>query len=155
VPLITLAPGGTVDRDLAISEPARARIAVALAAGYVVVVPERAIDLGGGPITGWWQIDPVTGAAFDRLETGQGAAILFSPMGEEMVILYRGVHGVVAIRRMTLCCVGIYVGAMSLLAGGIVAGIGAGSGNLAVMLGGQAVGVGHGIPTLIVGLTCL
>jgi hypothetical protein len=39
----------------------RARIEEALAAGYVVVVPNAPIDVGGSPRYAWWQVDPRSG----------------------------------------------------------------------------------------------
>lgn len=56
----------------AFSHEATVRISADLAAGYVVVVPERAVAIDGEPAVGWWSIDPTTGAAFDRMENGRG-----------------------------------------------------------------------------------
>jgi hypothetical protein len=144
VSIVTLAPGATPGADLAFSERARAGIDRALADGYVVVVPERAIDLGGESLTGWWQIDPAAGTAVDRLETGQGAAVLLSPMGEGMVVIYNGVHGVIAIKRMTLCVAAIYLGGAILLGAGATAGAMAATGNVAAYVAAAAVAVGPG-----------
>ena len=44
----------------------------ALDAGLVVIVPERAIDLGGRPRLGWWLVDPVSGATVDQMDDGRG-----------------------------------------------------------------------------------
>jgi hypothetical protein len=71
---------------LDVSDVARARIAEALAAGYVVIVPERAVDLDGTDQVGWWQVDPSTGKTFDLMENGRGAA----PIGENTVIIVGG-----------------------------------------------------------------
>ncbi len=72
--------------NLSISDVAKVRITAAVAAGYVVVVPERAVALDGTAQVGWWQVDPATGRTFDLMETGRGG----SPMGEDTVILVGG-----------------------------------------------------------------
>jgi len=71
---------------LDVSEAAKVRIAEAMASGYVVIVPERAVDLGGVKQVGWWQVDPSTGRTFDLMENGRGA----SPMTEDTVIIVGG-----------------------------------------------------------------
>lgn len=82
----TLVPGSADVTGLAVSEAAKIRISEALQAGYVVVVPERAVEVDGIEQVGWWQIDPVTGRTFDLMENGRG----FSPIGEDTVILAWG-----------------------------------------------------------------
>lgn len=57
----------------AVAEGARQRIRLALTDGYVVIVPERAVTLGGAERTGWWLIDPTTGATLDQMDDGGGA----------------------------------------------------------------------------------
>jgi hypothetical protein len=78
---------GDNPEDLQISIRAKAGIAAALALGHVVAVPERALDLAGELVTGWWQIDPFTGRAFDVMEDGSGStapeyALLIFKMAE-------------------------------------------------------------------------
>ena len=156
VPIVTLSPGTTPDAELPISDRARAGIATALADGYVVVVPERAVDAGGESLSGWWQIDPVTGTAFDRLETGEGAAILLAPMGEGMITIYNGVHGVIAIRRMTLCTILVFYGVAAILVGaGLFGGaVSGGRGGLARAVVGAAIVRGPGGGAFGGGLAC-
>lgn len=86
VSIRTLTPQSNDLANLAVSGAAKARIAEALAAGYVVVVPERAITLNGIEAVGWWQVDPQSGRTFDLMENGTGG----SPMGEETVIIAGG-----------------------------------------------------------------
>lgn len=81
----TLTPQTADLSSLAVSDAAKARIGEALAAGYLVVVPERAVALGGIKQVGWWQVDPKTGRTFDLMENGRGA-----DLGEETVILVNG-----------------------------------------------------------------
>jgi len=156
VPLVTMAPGATIERGLELSERARARIAAALADGYAVVVPSRAIDLGGGPLTGWWQIDPTTGETVDRLETGQGAASLRAPLGEQVVTIQVGTRSVYAFRIMSLCIVIVFQGALVMFGAGLVTGV-AGSrssiGAGAVIAGGTA-GLAAGLGLVAGGLAC-
>jgi hypothetical protein len=58
-----------------------ARIKAAVATGALVVVPERAIAVNGASYTGWWQIDPATGATIDVFQNGRGPE-----MTEEAVV---------------------------------------------------------------------
>jgi hypothetical protein len=69
----TVTPETTDLSTLAVSDIAKARIGEALAAGYLVVVPERAVTLDGVEQVGWWQVDPDTGRTFDLMENGRGA----------------------------------------------------------------------------------
>jgi hypothetical protein len=52
----------------------RQQISDALAAGFIVIAPERAVDVGGVPRLGWWLVDPGSGATQDQLDDGRGAA---------------------------------------------------------------------------------
>jgi hypothetical protein len=72
---VVLRPGVDDPMGLAISEGARARIAEALAAGYVVIAPERAVKLGGEERVGWWLVDPATGATADQMDDGRGTEL--------------------------------------------------------------------------------
>ena len=64
------APGDNVPAD------GRARIEEALAAGYVVVVPNAPIEVGGSPRYAWWQVDPRSGMTIAVTDEGlhQGTA---------------------------------------------------------------------------------
>jgi hypothetical protein len=63
-------PGDNVPAD------GRARIEEALAAGYVVVLPNAPIEAGGSPRFAWWQVDPRTGTTTAVTDEGlhQGTA---------------------------------------------------------------------------------
>lgn len=69
---VVLRPGEADPTRLAIAEGARARIAAALTAGLVVIVPERPVALGGEERVGWWLVDPTTGATQDQMDDGRG-----------------------------------------------------------------------------------
>jgi transglutaminase-like putative cysteine protease len=56
----------------AVGEAARRRIGEALAAGYVVIVPERSVALAGVDRSGWWLFDPTTGVTLDQMDDGGG-----------------------------------------------------------------------------------
>ena len=56
----------------ALPEASRAAIADDLAAGYVVVAPERMPE--GAPEATWWRVDPATGVALGRAGDGRGQA---------------------------------------------------------------------------------
>jgi hypothetical protein len=57
-----LGSAAAVDQ-LTVHEDARARMQEDLAAGLTLVAPRQAASRGGDHFTGWWRIDPVTGAA--------------------------------------------------------------------------------------------
>jgi hypothetical protein len=71
--IVTLAPGSTVD-IAGIGTGPRALVEAALTAGRFVVIPESTVDLAGVPRIGWWEYDPATGAAVDRMDDGRGAS---------------------------------------------------------------------------------
>ena len=65
---------GELPDDLKLEPEHVLAIRAEVAAGKIVVVPERAIEAGGRPRQGWWRIEPGTGATIDQLENGGGAA---------------------------------------------------------------------------------
>jgi hypothetical protein len=76
VELVVLRPG---DESAATRAPALAAnrfVQDALAGGLVVIGPATLVDLGtGAGRIGWWEIDPATGLARDRLDDGFGAEL--------------------------------------------------------------------------------
>jgi hypothetical protein len=70
IPLRTLS--GTIPADLALDAEVAAAIGSALAGGSVVVIPDRAVDVGGTPRLGWWVVEPGTGRTVDQLDGGGG-----------------------------------------------------------------------------------
>lgn len=60
---------------LDVSADARLRIAAARHAGLVVIVPQRAVELDGTRVSGWWLVDPLTGITLDEFEDGRGATL--------------------------------------------------------------------------------
>jgi hypothetical protein len=71
IPLQALTAG--VPLEMSLEAETAALIRTALDGGSIVVLPERALDVGGSPRLGWWVIDPLTGAAVDQLDDGGGA----------------------------------------------------------------------------------
>jgi hypothetical protein len=69
---VVLQPGEADPTRLDIGEGARIRIAEALTAGFVVVVPERPVALSGEERVGWWLVDPTAGATEDQMDDGRG-----------------------------------------------------------------------------------
>jgi hypothetical protein len=74
IPLVVLRPGAEAEMPAAGAAPS-ALIMAALAAGSVVVVPSTPITIDGLPRIGWWEIDPSTGLARDRLDDGGGQTL--------------------------------------------------------------------------------
>ncbi|HEU0164673.1 MAG TPA: hypothetical protein VFQ54_06465, partial [Thermomicrobiales bacterium] len=58
---------------------ANLRILTALKAGLIVVVPEEPVSVGSSTWTGWWTIDPKTGATSDMMQNGMGYASIAVP----------------------------------------------------------------------------
>jgi hypothetical protein len=63
---------GILPADATYEPEHRLSIQRALDAGLIVIVPERAVDVGGKQRLGWWLVDPVTGATTDEREDGGG-----------------------------------------------------------------------------------
>jgi hypothetical protein len=88
--IVTLSnPADLTSIDLA--PEAMSRIATALEAGLIVIVPGQPVAIDGRPRSGWWLIDPATGQTRDELDTGAGGAsirigagsgVRFGPLGE-------------------------------------------------------------------------
>ena len=55
---------------LDLPQRAKADIAADLANGYVVVVPERSVELDGTPQAGWWRASPKDGTTLGVLTEG-------------------------------------------------------------------------------------
>ena len=66
----------TVDEaaSLDIDADARTRLERSLANGWLAVVPDGTVNVGGEDRTGWWLIDPESGRVSDELDDGRGAA---------------------------------------------------------------------------------
>ena len=62
----------TPPADLAWPAAATARLAEALAAGWVAIAPASPVTVDDGQRLGWWLVDPRTGATIDELDTGGG-----------------------------------------------------------------------------------
>ena len=73
VPTIVLR--GTVPEVLPYGPLATGSIDAAIAAGDVVVIPAKPVQLGGAERVGWWAVDPRTGATTDTMDDGTGAAM--------------------------------------------------------------------------------
>ena len=59
--------------DLSLGPEAAARLRAALEQGWVAIVPERPVELGGKEQLGWWLVDPADGSTVDQLAEGGGA----------------------------------------------------------------------------------
>jgi hypothetical protein len=67
---------GSVPADLGYPPAAAARLADALAAGWVAIGPEQPVSMGDDARLGWWLVDPATGATADMLDDGGGATMV-------------------------------------------------------------------------------
>ncbi len=64
---------GSIPDQLPFGPVANAHLQEAVAAGQVVVIPAEPVMLGGQQRTGWWAIDPTTGAVVDAMDDLSGA----------------------------------------------------------------------------------
>jgi transglutaminase-like putative cysteine protease len=134
---------------------ARARLARSMAAGWIAIVPERAVRLGDRERVGWWLIDPTSGRARDEMDDGRGAAAT----DEVSVVTKISMRNLAAKRRFGLCLAGVTVAVASGIllyfaqadlasgdtVGGIGLGLAAGQGfvvAVALMLQGDLQGAG-------------
>jgi hypothetical protein len=66
---------GGLPTDSAYDPESQRLLRQAIQAGQLVVIPERAVDLGGRARLGWWLVDPVSGATVDQMDDGGGQGI--------------------------------------------------------------------------------
>jgi hypothetical protein len=134
-----------------------ARLAAALEAGHIVVVPEGLVNIGGAERTGWWRIDPVSGWAADEMDDGRGTAMLERALKE----LWNEVKAMPALRILGQCVLSIGFFAVSVWTaiGGVATAAYAGSAGsgIGAALGavGAAAGVGNAGYALPNVLACL
>jgi hypothetical protein len=62
-------------RQVELPPDMRARVEQDLAAGSMVLVPEKPVQLGSRPVSGWWRIDPGSGQVLGMMESGEGQAV--------------------------------------------------------------------------------
>jgi hypothetical protein len=68
---------GSLPVDVVVDPAIQLLLGQALAAGQLVIVPERPVDLGGRSRLGWWLVDPVSGTAVDQMDDGRGTQAEF------------------------------------------------------------------------------
>ncbi|HEX4793877.1 MAG TPA: hypothetical protein VH370_08805 [Humisphaera sp.] len=62
--------------QIEVSPDVRARINQDMASGYAVLVPQKSVELAEGLSRfGWWRVNPSTGEALGRMESGAGQAL--------------------------------------------------------------------------------
>jgi hypothetical protein len=61
--------------QLNFSAEAKRRITEDLTAGYIVIVPTEAVEIGGTSSIGWWRILPQNGETLGRMGSGEGQAM--------------------------------------------------------------------------------
>jgi hypothetical protein len=70
--IATLVIHGSAPDSMPYSPAASALIKAAVAAGNVVVVPQKPVMLDGAQRVGWWSINPTTGETTDTMDNGAG-----------------------------------------------------------------------------------
>ena len=96
---------------------ASARLARAIAFGWVAVAPERPVAIGGRDRTGWWLVDPGTGRTWDELDDGRGSGGL----ADEAVLIQNIIKTHPAWLILRVCLTGAAILAASFI-GLVVAG---------------------------------
>ena len=123
----------------------QAYMTAALDIGQYVVVPEGPVDQGGGPVLGWWIIDPATGRTHDQLQNGMAYAsagfssrpvALFAQTGEYS-FLTRAVLWIASNGRGFLC-LGMGLSAGVVWACALIHGLNGGSAGRSAAAGGLA-----------------
>ncbi len=132
---VVLKPGSQVALEGASAAAVRGMTS-ALANGLVVVAPGSAVVVDGTPRIGWWEIDPATGTAHDRMDDGRGDDLV-----TEAFILIHEIY------TWTMCAISVVGAIVALLlkawnAALIAATIGVGQCILA-FAGGPPGGAGH------------
>jgi hypothetical protein len=133
IPVVTLTSANPNLSTLQVSDLAKHRISAALARGQVVIVPQEPVTLDGNPLTGWWEVDPATGTARDRLESGRGHAFLRLPLRVELTeqgFLYWLAVEIYHAKKIFLC--GAAIAGIIYTAGELLAGRDAPQGGLAL-----------------------
>jgi hypothetical protein len=97
------------------SDDARARMAAQLDAGRALLVPARPVTLGAIITTGWWSVEPVTGAVRDQMASGRHQAgveygITTQPSRQTAPVLQR------SLTRRIVCTLGRAVAVLDLIA---------------------------------------
>ncbi|MFN8518764.1 MAG: transglutaminase domain-containing protein [Chloroflexota bacterium] len=117
VELVVLRPGDAASTTALAANPF---VQDALAAGLLVVGPSAPIEVAGTGRLGWWEIDPATGVARDRMDDGFGAEL-----GEYMAMVHH-------LASQMMCIVGL---------GMAIASIAKGATNEAIAWGAGAAGM--------------
>ena len=97
VPILALKPDQPIPASVVLSDRARLLIQDEMAAGNIVIVPEKPVDLDGVALTGWWSLDPVTGRLADLLETGRATSSV-----EYIVIVIKDYWARISFARLPL-----------------------------------------------------
>lgn len=96
---------------------ASARLARAMALGWVAIAPERPVTIGARVRTGWWLVDPATGRTWDELDDGRGSGGL----ADEALLIQNIIKTHPAWLILRVCLVGVAILAASFI-GLVVAG---------------------------------
>jgi hypothetical protein len=110
---------GALPDDTGYPPEAAARLAEALADGWVAIAPERPVTIGDADRLGWWLVDPTTGATRDQIDDGREAVMTEYNKG----VLVGGAT-VVAFLAVGVCIGRIYMGITNWLAESIGASVG-------------------------------
>lgn len=90
---------GAIPTDADYQPAALAHLSEALVEGWVAIVPERSVTLGGEDRLGWWLVDATTGATIDMLDDGRGAVT----MEEGLLLIAAGMIFMFEIFALGLC----------------------------------------------------
>jgi hypothetical protein len=135
--------------DLPLPPDTRARIGSAVAAGHVVVVPERPVTIGDRERTGWWRIDLVTSYAIDEMDDGRG-----SDLSQRSALATTWTEAAPPVRRLGACiALAALTSANALAVPAGIAGAALGGGGvpsaagavMALVGGGAAAAGGYGV----------
>jgi hypothetical protein len=128
-PWATISPGD--HRDLAafnLPADVRAQVERDLAAGYVVVVPRKAVELDGRKLVAWWRVDPVSGDTLGIGQNGWGStaserALLHARIMLKAFLTFKCIGNAVGGGQVAMCIAIGALGGVGLRLGGMGGGV--------------------------------
>jgi hypothetical protein len=80
----------SVPDDLELGPQANLLLTRALDAGWLAIVPESNVEIGGRPRSGWWLVDPSTGRTVDQMDDGTGSSGTEHPISVAIGLYSKG-----------------------------------------------------------------
>jgi hypothetical protein len=122
--LIVRDAGDPAWKEISLSEDMKERIERELSAGFMAVVPKKAVSIEGRDFNGWWRIDPNTGDTLGIGEKGRGQGTLeyFLKLSFNIAAFYMCLYTIDSQAshlelKYVICAAGVAIAAGTLYAG--------------------------------------